>query len=84
LSEDEFLIYRGIIYVLNVQELKNILLIEIHKVPYDGHLDYRKTIVVVKNQHYFPIMKKEVVYFIFKCLEYQKVKAERRHPTGFL
>jgi hypothetical protein len=29
-------------------------------------------------------MKKEVVDFIAKCLECQKVKVEHRHPTGFL
>jgi hypothetical protein len=29
-------------------------------------------------------MKKEVVDFIAKCLECQKVKAENRHPTRFL
>jgi hypothetical protein len=29
-------------------------------------------------------MKKEVAYFIAKCLECQKVKADHRHPTGFL
>jgi hypothetical protein len=29
-------------------------------------------------------MKKEVVDCISKCLEGQKVKAEHRHPTGFL
>jgi hypothetical protein len=29
-------------------------------------------------------MKKEVVDFIAKCLECQKVKAEHRHPTGLL
>ena len=29
-------------------------------------------------------MKKEVVDFIARCLECQKVKAEHRHPTGLL
>jgi hypothetical protein len=29
-------------------------------------------------------MKREIVEYIAKCLECQKVKAEHRHPTGFL
>ena len=29
-------------------------------------------------------MKKEVVDFISKCLECQKVKVEHKHPTGLL
>jgi hypothetical protein len=55
-----------------------------NNVPYVGHLGYQKTIVVVKRQYYWPRMKNEVVGFIAKCLECQKVKAKHRHPTGFL
>jgi len=50
------------------------------KVPYDGHPSYHKTIVSIKKKYYRPIMKKEVVYFIARCIEFQKVKAE--HPTS--
>jgi hypothetical protein len=83
LENDEILIYRGRIYVPNSQELKNMILREMHNVPYDGHPGY-KIIAVVKRQYYWPGMKKEVVDFIAKCLECQKVKAEHRHPVGLL
>ena len=75
---------RGIIYVPNSHELKNLILGEIHNVPYAGHLGYQKTIAVVKSQYYWPGMKKEVVDFIARCLECQKVKAEHRNPASFL
>jgi hypothetical protein len=52
---------------------------EIHNVPYAR---YQKTIAAVKSQYYWPGVKKEVVDFIAKCLECQKVKAEHRHPAG--
>jgi hypothetical protein len=55
-----------------------------HNVPYVGHLGYQKIIAIVKSQYYWPGMKKEVVYFIAKCLECQKVKYEHRHPVGLL
>jgi hypothetical protein len=29
-------------------------------------------------------MKKEVAYFIVKCIECQKVKVKHRHPAGLL
>jgi hypothetical protein len=29
-------------------------------------------------------MKKEIAYYIAKCLEFQRVKAEHRHPAGLL
>jgi hypothetical protein len=84
LENDETLIYRGIIYVPNSHELKNIILREKHNVPYVGHPGYQKTIAVVKRQYYWPNMKKEVVDLIVKCLECQKVKVEHRHPVGLL
>jgi hypothetical protein len=55
-----------------------------HNVPYVGHPGYQKTIAAIKSQYYWPGMKKEVVDFIAKCFECQKVKDEHRHPTGFL
>jgi hypothetical protein len=55
-----------------------------HNVPYVGHLGYQKTIAAVKSQYYWSGMKKEVVDFIEKCLECQKVKDEHRHPASFL
>jgi hypothetical protein len=82
LGEDEVLMYKGRIYVPNSQELKSLILKEMHNVPYVGHPGYQKTIAVVKSQYYWPGMKKEVAEFIAKCLECQKVKAEHRHPVG--
>jgi hypothetical protein len=60
--------YKGGIYVPNSQELKILILREMNNVPYVGH----------------PGMKKEVVDFIAKCLECQKVKAGHRPPAGLL
>jgi hypothetical protein len=84
LDNDEIPMYRGIIYVPNSQELKNMILREMHNVPYVGHLGYQKTISAVKSQYYWPGMKKEVADFTAKCLECQKVKAEHRHSDGLL
>jgi hypothetical protein len=55
-----------------------------HNLAYVGHPGYEKTSAVVKSQYYWPGMKKEIVDFIAKCLECQKVKVEHIHPTGFL
>jgi hypothetical protein len=84
LGNDEILMYKSRIYVPNSQELKNMILREMHNVPYGGHLGYHKSIAVVKSQYYCPDMKKEVVEYIAKCLECQKVKAEQRHPARLL
>jgi hypothetical protein len=52
LEKGDILMYRSKIYVPNSQELKNLILKEMHKVPYVGHPGYQKTIVVVKSQYY--------------------------------
>jgi hypothetical protein len=84
LDNDEILMYKGKIYVPNSHELKNMILREMHNVPYVGHLGYQKTIATIKSQYYWPGMKKEVVDFISKCLECQRVKDEHRHPASLL
>jgi hypothetical protein len=73
-KEDGILMYKGKIYVPNSRELKNIVLKEMHNVPYVGHPGYQKKIAVVKSQYFWPGMKKEVATYIAKCLEFQKVK----------
>jgi hypothetical protein len=55
-----------------------------HNVPYAGHLGYQKTLVVIKSHYFWPGMKKEIVEYIDRCMECQKVKAENRHPLGLL
>jgi hypothetical protein len=70
--------------VPNDQKLKSMLLSVMHKVPYVGHLGYQKTIFIVKKQYYWHSMKKEVVDFIARCLECQKVKVEHIHRAGLL
>jgi hypothetical protein len=62
----------------------HIILREMHNVPYAGNPGYQKAIASVKSQYYWPGMKKEVVDFIVKCLECQKIKYENRHPASFL
>jgi hypothetical protein len=59
LGNDAILRYRGIIYVPNSQELKILILREMHNVTYVGHPGYQKTIAAVKSQYFWPGMKKE-------------------------
>ena len=55
---------------------------ETHDVPYAGHSGYQKTVAAVRKQYYWPGMKNDVVEYIARCMECQKVKVENRHPTG--
>jgi hypothetical protein len=84
LGIDEILWYRNIVYVPNSLELRRAILKEMHNVPYARHTGYQKIISAVETQYYWPGMKQEIVEYIAKCLECQRVKVELRHPTGLL
>jgi hypothetical protein len=60
------------------------ILKEMHNVPYVGHPGYQKMVIAVKSHYYWPDMKKEIVEYITRCMECQRVKAEHRHPAGLL
>jgi hypothetical protein len=76
--------HKNRIYVPSSREKRNLVLEEMHGVPYDGHLNYQKTITTVRSQFFWPGMKKDVIDYITRCMECQKVKAEHRHPTSLL
>jgi hypothetical protein len=84
LGVDGILLHKNKIFVPDFQDLKRIILHEMHNVPYVGHPGYRKTVAVVKSQYFWLGMKREIEKYITRCMECQKVKEEHRHPTGFL
>jgi hypothetical protein len=84
IKEHGLLMHKNRIYVPSSGELRNLVLKEMHDVPYAGHPSYQKTIIAVRNQFFWSGMKKDVVDYIDPCMECQKVKAEHRHPVGLL
>jgi hypothetical protein len=84
LGTDDLLLYKNKVYVPNDRELKLAILKEMHNVTYVGHPGYQKTVAAVKSHYFWPSMKKEIVEYITRCMECQKVKDEHRHPVGLL
>ena len=84
MEEDGLLIHKNRIYVPISGELRNLVLKEMHNVPYIGHPNYQKIIAAVRSQLFWPGMKRDVVDYIARCMECQRVKVEHRHPTGLL
>jgi hypothetical protein len=76
--------HKNIIYVPSSGELRNLVLKEMHDVPYARNLGYQKTITTVRSQFFWSGMKKDVANYIAQCMECQKVRVEHRHPTGLL
>jgi hypothetical protein len=70
MQENGILVYKRKIYVSNLAKLKNAVLREMHNVPYVGNLGYHKSIAVVRSQYVWLGMKKEVVNYIIRFMEY--------------
>jgi hypothetical protein len=84
ITEEGLMIYKDRLYIPDVEELKRLILDEMHKKPYSGHPGYQKMISAVRKQYFWPGMKNEIVDYIARCLECQQVKAEHKHSTGLL
>jgi hypothetical protein len=67
MKEDGLLIHKNRIYVPSFEELRNLILKEMHNVPYVGHPGYHKKIAAVRSQFFWPRMKKYVEY-ISRCI----------------
>ena len=74
MKEDGLLMHKNRIYVPISGELRNLVLKEMHNVSYVGHLRYQKTIAEVRSHFSWPGMKKDVVDYISRCMECQRVK----------
>jgi hypothetical protein len=60
LGVDGILLHKNKIFIPNVQDLKHIILHEMHNVPYVRHPGYHKAIAAVKSQYFWPGMKREI------------------------
>jgi hypothetical protein len=52
------------IYVPSSGELRNLVLKEMHDVPYARHPGYQKTITPIRSQFFWLGMNKDVAYYI--------------------
>jgi len=84
ITENGLLIYKNRLYIPNIPEIKLLILNELHKSPYSGHLGYQKRITMLRKYFFWPNMKNEVAKFLTRCMECQQVKAEHQHPAGLL
>jgi hypothetical protein len=64
IKEDGLHMNKNRIYVPSSRELRNVVLKEMHDVPYAGDPGYKKTITTVRSQFFWPGLKKDVVDYI--------------------
>ncbi|KAL5538185.1 hypothetical protein UlMin_046260 [Ulmus minor] len=75
---------KGRLCIPNDDELKEQILSEAHTTPYSVHPGATKMYKDLREQFWWPGMKKEVAEYVAKCLTCQKIKAEHQRPGGEL
>ncbi|KAI3808082.1 hypothetical protein L1987_24024 [Smallanthus sonchifolius] len=78
------LYYLDRIWVPDRDDLRIFLMNESHKTRYSVHPGADKMYMGLRQQYWWPGMKKDVALFVAKCLTCSKVKAEHQKPSGLL
>ena len=78
------LLYRGGVYVPELGDLRELVMVEAHKAPYSAHLGVKKMHADLKQHYYWPGMKRDIAEFVARCLECQRVKAKHQYPAGLV
>ena len=86
----EFRIVDGGLYfhdrlcVLNIDELKNDIMVEAHSTRYTMHPGSTKMYHNLKNRFWWNNMKREIAAFVSRCMTCQLIKAKHQKPSGLL
>ena len=81
---DGLLFFKGRIYLGSNSPLKSSILHHVHNGPLGGHSGYVKTLHRVKQDFYWPGMKKDLMQYIKECDVCQRVKHENCRLAGLL
>ena len=68
----------------DIPELNKRGLDEAHRSVFAMHPGNNKMYRDLKQNYWWPKMKKEIAEYVFKCLKSQQVKAEHQKPGGLL
>ncbi|KAI3510609.1 hypothetical protein L1887_17736 [Cichorium endivia] len=75
---------QGRVWVPRLGEVRKLILKEAHHSKYSIHPGTNKMYKDLRQFYWWPGMKKDVAYFVERCLTCLKVKAEHQRPSGQL
>ena len=67
-----------------MDNLREEILEEAHFAAYSVHPGATKMYHSIRDLYWWDVLKKDVAYFVAKCLTCQQVKAEHQKPSGKL
>ena len=76
--------FQGRIWVPFVGGTRTILMEEAHRSKFSIHPGATKMYLDLKREYWWPCMKRDVAWFVERCLTCRRVKAEHQRPHGKL
>ncbi|KAI3759455.1 hypothetical protein L6452_07295 [Arctium lappa] len=76
--------FKGRVWIPKLGDLRKKVLEEAHKSRYSMHPGTNKMYRDMKQSYWWPGLKKDIAYFVERCLTCLKVKAEHQRPFGEL
>ena len=64
LNKKGLLLHQRRLFILNLEEIKLIVMNELHYRPYSGHHKYQNIITMIRKYFFSPNMKNEVVEYL--------------------
>ena len=83
-GNDNILRFDNMIWVPSFGGLQDTILEEAHKSKYSIHPGSDKMYKDLRNDYWWPGMKRSIARYEGKCLTCLKVKAEHQKPSGYL
>ncbi|EOX94287.1 Uncharacterized protein TCM_003876 [Theobroma cacao] len=83
-GEDNILMFKDRVCVTEGNQLRQAIMEEAHSSAYALHLGSTKMYRTIRENYWWPGMKRDVAEFVAKCLVCQQVKAEHQRPAGTL
>ncbi|WRX23577.1 Reverse transcriptase domain - like 10 [Theobroma cacao] len=83
-GEDNVLMFKDRVCVPEGNQLRQAIMEEAHSSAYALHPGSTKMYRTIRENYWWPGMKRDVAEFVAKCLVCQQVKAEHQRPAGTL
>ena len=71
IRSEYLLVYKNWLYIPDSEEVKRLILNELHKKPYSGHTGYQKMITKLRKSYYWPNMKNDATNYLARFIECQ-------------
>ena len=81
ITQDGVLTMRGRVCVLDVDDLRKLIMEEAHCSAYAMHLGSTKMYHTIKENYWWSGMKRDIADFVSKCFICQQVKAKHQRPS---